>query len=369
MRISVTGVRGIPHTYGGGDEFIRHVGPLLAARGHEVIVYCRAGLFADRSPYFERVRRVFLPTIEHKWAGQMIHATLAMLDNALRRPDVTYIHTLPSAIHGLIPWALRQPLVVNVDGIDWERDKWGRVGKAYLKLAARVAVRTADAIVSDAKEIQRIYREEFGRDSTFIAYGAEIVTSKNPAVLSEYGLEPGGYYLVACRLVPENNIDLIVRAFERVRTSRQLVIAGGANYESDWFRSLRSTQDARVRFLGHVADWEHVRELHCNCYAYVHGHSLGGTNPALLKALGAGNCVVAYNSPYNAEVLAGHGVLFEKDVGDARDKLQYVEDHPDVAAELRRRAPERIREAYTWEHIADEYERLFQKVAAREAAL
>jgi glycosyltransferase involved in cell wall biosynthesis len=126
---------------------------------------------------------------------------------------------------------------------------------------------------------------------------------------------------------------------------------------------LKETKDTRVKFLGHVRNAEHVKELHCNAYAYVHGHSLGGTNPALLKALGCGNCVLALGTAFNQEVLKDYGILFENDALDLTRKMQSIEDHPEIAAEYRVRAPHRIREAYTWGNITDQYEELFLQLA------
>src|SRR5689334_22449156 len=143
MRIAMLGLRGIPHTYGGGEEFVRHVAPRLVAKGHDVTVYCRSGYYRqDRARHWQGVRRVFYPAPDHKSLGQFVHAALGTADALIRRPDVLYIHTLPSAPHSILPWLFGQRLVVNVNGMDWGRDKWGPVGKAYFRLAARVALRT-----------------------------------------------------------------------------------------------------------------------------------------------------------------------------------------------------------------------------------
>ena len=137
LRLAMIGLRGIPHTYGGGEEFIKYLGPALADRGHKVTVYCRSAEFReDRAPYYQGVRRVFLPTIDHKVAGQFIHASLAML-RSLRGFNVIYVHTLPSAPHSLLPWLLRRKVVINTDGLDWERSKWGGAARRYFKLGAR----------------------------------------------------------------------------------------------------------------------------------------------------------------------------------------------------------------------------------------
>jgi glycosyltransferase involved in cell wall biosynthesis len=190
--------------------------------------------------------------------------------------------------------------------------------------------------------------------------------ASNPDTVRRYGLEPFQYYLIASRLVPENNAALILNAFERTNTERLLVIAGDANYRSAFAEELRRTRDRRVRFLGHVGNPDHVKELHCNAYVYVHGHSAGGTNPSLLKALGCGNCILALNTPSNAEVLGDYGILFEHDAEELHRKLEYVERHPEVADAYRRRAPDRIREAYSWEAISDQYEEFVLRLAAGE---
>jgi glycosyltransferase involved in cell wall biosynthesis len=362
------GFRGLPHTYGGGEEFITHLAPRLVERGVEVIVYCRKAHFEDRNPIYRGVQRVFLPAPESKAGGQFVHSTLGVLDALCRKPDVVYVHTLPSGPHTIVPWLARQRVVVNVNGMDWARGKWGPVGRAYFRASVQIVLRTATVIVNDSEAMRDFYRKQWGRDSAFIAYGAEIVQSEHPQALGQFGLVPQGYFLIASRLVPENNADLIVEAHRRSRATRPLVIAGGANYESDWVRRLQANAGPNVRFLGHVGDSAVVRELHCNCYAYLHGHSLGGTNPALLKALGAGNCIAALDTPFNREVLrdgAGseYGVLFPRDVDALASTIARLDADTALAVDLRARAPRRIREAYTWDRIADQYAELFRSVA------
>ena len=362
------GLRGIPHTYGGGEEFVLHLAPRLVQRGHHVTVYCRRGSSPDRSPEWRGVQRVFYPTIEHKSLGQFLHSAFGTLDSAVRRPDIVYMHTLPSGPHSLLPWLLRQRIVFNVDGMDWARDKWGPVGKAYFRAAASIVVKVATAVITDAEEMQRIYRERFGRETYRIAYGAEIHRSDHPELIRPLGVEPNGYYLIASRLVPENNADIIIEAFVRSRSTRTLIVAGGANFSSPWVNRVRAVADPRIRFVGHVSDPMVVRELHCNCYGYIHGHSLGGTNPALLKALGCGNLVLALDTPFNREVLtlasgSPAGLFFPRDPAALAQLIDEIDADAPRAKALREAAPRRIREAYTWEHITDQYEMLFREVA------
>jgi glycosyltransferase involved in cell wall biosynthesis len=370
MRVAMIGFRGLPHTYGGGEEIVRNIAPMLVERGEEVIVYCRSNLFKDRNPLYKGVRRIFLPTIEHKFLGQLIHATLANIDVLFRHTDVIYVYTLPSGVHTILPYLFRKRIVVNTDGFDWTRAKWGWIARNYFRLSAWVVVHTATELLSDAEAMREYYLSTYNRDSTYIAYGANIVTSEHPEILEKYGLEPGDYYLIASRLVPENNAELIIKAFEGMKTTKLLAIAGAANFDSAWVRKLHSTKDPRVRFLGQVSDPEHMKELNCNCYAYIHGHSAGGSNPALLKALGTGSAIAALDTSCNVEVLTGkdgkeYGLIFGADVDDLRKKMQWMEDNPEAVGKLRMESPDRIREAYTYEHIADEYHALFCRTAAR----
>jgi glycosyltransferase involved in cell wall biosynthesis len=367
LRIAICGLRGIPHSYSGTEAFIEQLAPRLVDHGHEVIVYCRRNLFRDRPASYRGVRLMYLPSIETKVLGSPTHTLLCAFDVPFRKVDFVLVMNIVNGLHCAVLRALGQRCAIMVDGQDWKRGKWGRLARSYFHWCAKhIGEICPRGVITDALGMRQIYLDEFGTTSACIASGADIHVSTRPEVVREYGLEPFKYFLIASRLVPENNAELIVRAFQHVRTDRLLAIAGTANYKSKFVERLKETRDPRVRFLGHVADPEHMKELHCNAYAYVHGHSLGGVNPALLKALGCGNCVLALNTPFNVEPLQNYGILFEHNVDDLARKLQEIEDRPETASEYRRRAPERIREAYSWETITNQYEEFFLRLAAGE---
>jgi glycosyltransferase involved in cell wall biosynthesis len=166
-------------------------------------------------------------------------------------------------------------------------------------------------------------------------------------------------------LVPENNIDLIVKAFKESKSKKTLLVAGAANYSNSWTKELLSIQDERIKFIGHVADSNEVRELHCNCYAYFHGHSMGGTNPSLIKALGCGNCIIAFDTPFNSEVLIADdgqrfGILFNKEKNNLRGIIDDIDADPDRASDLRKRSRNRIKDGYTCDQIVHGYEQAFR---------
>ncbi len=365
LRIALLGSRGVPHTYGGAEAFYIELAPRLAQRGHEVIVYNRSSLYTEKPSSYKGARLIYTPSIETKNLGSITHSLTSIVDVIFRRVDVILCVNSGVLPQLLLPRLLGKHVCCNMDGLQWEREKWGSVAKKYLYFNAKIARKICPkGIITDAYEMHRIYMEEFRTPSACITYGANIEASENPEVLAQYGLTPRQYYLIASRMVPENNADLIIEAFNAVRSDKILAIAGNANYKSAFVERLKAIAGPRVKFLGHIADLEHVKELHCNCYAYIHGHMLGGINPALVKALGYGNMILALNTLFNLEALRDSGILFERSVEDLQTKIQYIEDNPVVATEYRRRAPDRIRADFTWDHIVDQYEELFLQLAA-----
>jgi glycosyltransferase involved in cell wall biosynthesis len=251
---------------------------------------------------------------------------------------------------------------MNVDGLEWERGKWGFFGRTYFKSAARSAVRFCNRLITDAEGMRQVYLERFGKDTTMIAYGANIQSSTQPELIRQFGLEPGSYYLAVGRLVPENCTDLIISGFLAADSPKRLIVVGGANYESDFHRRLRALGTDRVTFTGHVNDQTLLKELYCNSFAYIHGHSVGGTNPALLSAMGYGACILAHDTVFNREVLSDAGLYFSRDAKVLGALIRKVEGDPSLVSELRLRGPKRIKGHYTWEKITGQYEQLFREV-------
>jgi len=366
LRIAICGGRGIPSTYSGTETFFIELAPRLVERGHDVIVYCRKALFKERPESYKGVRLIYLPSLETKTLGTFTHTLACMIDVQHRKVDAMLVTNVANAFHCIIPRLFGPRCAINVDGIEWKRGKWGAIGKSYFYINAKLCGKILPkGIVTDAFAMRKLYLEKFNTPSACIAYGGNIEVSTHPEVLKQYGLQPGSYYLIASRLVPENNATLIVEGFKKARTNRILAIAGDANYHSEWIDDLKRNSGDRVRFLGHVDSIEHVKELHCNAYAYIHGHMMGGTNPALLKALAYGNLILAHANPFNAEVLGPYGMLF-KDADDLARKIELVEEKPELAEDYRRRAPDRIRTLYNWERITGQYEELFYQLAAGE---
>jgi glycosyltransferase involved in cell wall biosynthesis len=363
MRIALIGTRGIPANYGGFETCAEEIAVALAAKGHEVTVYCRYGNEPGNPKSFKGVSLIYVPSINTKILGTFSHALFSLVNTLFKPFDILMVFNAGNGPLCLLPMLFGKKIAINVDGLDWKRKKWGWVAKQYYQFAEYISTKSADRIVSDSRVIQHYYRNRYKTESTFIAYGAHIETSGNPEILKEYNVKPMEYLFVGSRLEPENNADLTIHAFEGVKTDKKLLIAGGANYQSRYIRELQKTKDDRIRFLGPVYKPGHIKELHCGAYAYIHGNGVGGTSPALLKALGYGNCVLSYNVPINAEVVAESvAILYENSVDDLRQKIQYIINHPEEAQRYRQKAITRIKEAYIWNKIADGYERMFSNI-------
>ena len=369
LRIAVIGCRGIPAAYGGFETFAEELTPRLVELGHDVTVYCRQGYTGETLlDEYKGVRLRYPPYIRRRSLEQFSHEFTSIVDS-LRRPFDLYYFLGTRGAPLYPPLRLgRRIVVVNTDGLEWRRRKWGPLARRYLRFAEWVAARVAaDELVSDARAIRTYFLSRYGRGSKYLTNGANIYRGlPDEDVLDSWNLEPRSYYLVACRIEPENNIDAIIREFRASRSDRELVIAGGMNYETPYWGSLqRLAQEARVRFLGPVYGPMLVETLHLGCFAYLHGHEVGGTNPALLKAMGCGNAVLALDTPFNAENLDDTGILWRKTSGDLAEKIRWAEEHEDSLRELGERARARIEAAYTWDGVAAGHDAFFREVARR----
>jgi len=362
LNIALIGTRGIPANYGGFETCAEEIAIGLVRRGHDVTVYCRPGNAPGDPEEHEGVRLIYRDFIESKFLGTVSHTHRCIRHARRQKYDVLMVFNVANAILTLIPRLTGSRIALNVDGLEWKRAKWGPVAKLYGLFSEWLSTKTAHRVVTDNGAIQDYYEQRYNTPSTFVAYGAHVESSDSPEVIEQYGLTGDDYFFVASRLEPENNADLTIDAFRHVKTNKKLVIAGSANWKSPYIERIQNTADERVIFLGGVYEPGHIKELHCNCFAYVHGNEVGGTNPALLKALGYGNCVLALDNPFNAEVVADAGLMYNKDSGDLASKMQALVDHPETAEAYRRRGVERIQSAYQWDTITEGYEKLFRNL-------
>lgn len=364
MKIAILGIRGIPANYGGFETFAEHLGTRLAARGHEITVYCRQHYATTESAIYNGVKLVTLPTIRHKYFDTVIHTLISVLHATSQKYDVILICNAANSVFSFVPRLLGTPTLVNVDGLERKRKKWNWIGRGYYHLSEWLSTFLPSAIVTDAKVIQDYYATRYHKESAMIAYGAEVARRAMPDKLTKFGLASNRYILYVSRLEPENNAHLVIEAYQNIKTDFPLVIVGGAPYAHEYIARLRSTRDPRVKFLGFVFG-EDYRALQQNAYCYVHATEVGGTHPALIEAMGAGNCALTLNTPENSEVIGDAGILYSS-AEDLVAQLQRMLDDPSLINDYRRRAMARVLDVYNWEQITDEYELLLAKLAGIE---
>jgi glycosyltransferase involved in cell wall biosynthesis len=362
VHIAIIGARSVPGRYGGWDTVATELSPRLVERGCAVTVYCQPRYAQeDRPQRYRGVELVYLRAARRQAFESTSHE-VASLVHAMRRDyDALYVFgTRASAAY--TPFLARhRPVFFNTDGHDWQRRKWGPLARRYLRWSEGVAVRRSPGrLIADSRAIASYFEKAYGVQPTFIPYGANVVENPDDAPLARYGLKPRDYFLVVCRIEPENNVDAIVDAFRGLDTNRKLVVVGGTNYRSALLERLKRTAPSSVRFLGGIYDPEVLSAIYYHSFAYVHGHEVGGTNPALLQAMGARCCVLAKDVVFNREVLEGTGLYWEgRD--DLQERMAFVETAVDAVEVLRHDALARVREAYGWERVADRYCEYFKE--------
>jgi glycosyltransferase involved in cell wall biosynthesis len=359
----MVGTRGVPARYGGFETAVEEIGQRLAERGHDVTVFCR-GEDADKPSEYLGMRLVHLPAVQRKVAETLSHTFLSVLHREARRADVALLFNAANA--PLLPAlrAARVPAAVHVDGLEWQRSKWSGAGRRYYLISERLAVRWADALIADAVAIQSYYAKRYNADSVFIPYGAPILESPALNRLAELALEPYSYHLVVARFEPENHVHLALEGYLSSKARLPLVLVGGAPYADEYIAELktRAATNPAVRLLGAVWDQELLDALYAGAASYVHGHSVGGTNPSLLRAMGAAAPVLAYDVPFNREVLGPDG-QFWTNPSTLAGQFEGAEANPERSRERGRQAQIRAAADYTWDDVAAQYEALCQRIA------
>lgn len=354
-KISIIGTRGYPSYYGGFETAVRKLAPYLAERGWDVTVYGRPGATRDDDPGRDpRVKTVFTRGIESKSISTLTYGATACLHSARDKPDVALVMNVANGFFlPLLRWR-GIPTLVNVDGIEWDRDKWGRFGKAVFHMGAKWTARHGTRMVYDSLEIARRWRNEFRLEGEFIPYGGDI-PNELPV---ERGLTRRGYVLVVARFVPENTVEEFIQAARTLSSKWDVVIVGSSGYGGPLEEQVAalSEENTRVHWLGHVSDDQRLLALWQHAGVYFHGHSVGGTNPALVQAMAAGAPTVARDTPYNREVLGDAGVFALPTAESIIDAVSPLMADSVAQQSLSMRAVERAAIEYSWLSVCERYE-------------
>ena len=328
-------------------------------RGHHVVVYCRKAFTRPEDVVPPNVRRVILPSVRSKNFDTLFHSLLSTLHVLFADVDVVLMCNVANSIYAWIPRLFGRPTILNVDGLDRKRDKWSAIGRAFLHLCEVVSLATPSAVVTDARVIHEYFLKRYRRQTRMIAYGAE---AKNVSGdVSGYGVRPAKYFLYVSRLEPENNPELVIRAYRQVDTDWPLVIVGNNVYRPEYLRELKELADDRVIFTGPLYG-DGYWLLQNNAGAYISACRVGGTHPALLEAMAAGNAVLYLQTPESDEVTRGSAIPFRHDPAHLAQQMAVLLREPQLRAELGKRALHVIQTEYSWDKITEQYEQLFTEM-------
>lgn len=369
MTVAIIGSRGYPYVYSGYETFVKELSERLVLRGIKVKIYCHKNLFADSPPpIVNGIELVYISTIETKSLSQLIHSFFSMLHACTYgKADVILAVNAANGPWGLIARLFGKPTCINVDGLEWLRPKWKGLGAKYFRFSAWLATKWYDRIITDAEEMRRVYLEMFNSESTVIAYGATPRYSQDVSLVTSLGLKPQEYYLIVGRLIPDNNADLLLEGFIAAESNKKLVIIGDVTYKDTYADRIKSRKAENVIFLGYVTNSEILAELYHHCYAYLHGHEFGGTNPTMLKAMAYGCAILALNTPFNQEMLNNgrFGLIFEKNPGSIAALMQQIERESTLLLSLRKKSRDGLTDKYNWDNITDAYIVLLNALRAR----
>lgn len=365
MKVAILGSRGVPNKYGGFERLAERLGLGLKEKGHDIDIFCPHYRNHGES-YWNNIKLIFIKNPEHQLgaAGNFLFDFLSICKSLSKRYDIVYMlgYTSSSPFLWLLRLKAGSAMVINMDGLEWKRTKWNKYAKLYLRFAEMLAIRQAKYIIADSIAIQDYLKRKYGRTAVFIPYGADIFSSYNESILREYDLKSKKYFMLIARVEPENNIETIIKGFLNTNFSQEypLVIVG--NYQVPFGRYLQKKYPSKnIRFLGGIYDQEKLCNLRYFCLLYMHGHSVGGTNPALLEAMGCGALVAAHDNIFNREVLEDAGLYFTHHE-DVSRLMASVEKSPNHFDQFKQKAIRRIQEMYDWPDIIEHYKSLFNNI-------
>ncbi len=360
LKIGIAGTRGIPAVYGGFETFAEELSTRLHERGYTITVYCDKGSY--REDTLKGVRLKFMPL--KKSSNQVLYFFLSLYQG-LRENDILIVTSTGASYFYWINIFFKKVIITNSDGIESLRTKWSFFTRKYLYYSQYFASRWSTLVVTDSVGIEHYWRLNYPRSVhvTTIEYGAPVVDNspQAEALIAQYHLRPNDYYLVVARLEPENNIKMMIEGFLQSESRKKLVIIGGltsAHYQNE----LKNFPSERVIFLDAIYDSACLQALRLNTFAYLHGHSVGGTNPSLLEAMGCSNLCLCHDNIFNREVTKDEQFYFanEAELATRMNELEKLE--PSVLDEFRSKARRRIENYYTWERITDDYIKVFKKL-------
>ena len=313
LKIAIIGSRGYPYVYSGYETLVKELSERLVKKGHCVRIYCHRSLFKKKPKYLNGIELVYTPSIETKFLSQFINSFFSTIHFCFSDYRIGLYVNSANGPFGLFTKIFNKKTCINVDGLELLRPKWKGFGSLYFKISSKLSLIFFHKIITDSVEMKKIYKKKYNSDSDVIAYGSTMVTTQKKRFLKELNLKKDEYYLIVGRLIPDNNAKLIVDGFIKSKSKKKLVIVGDVPYFDNYANELKSLANDHLIFTGYVKCQERLSQLYINCYAYIHGHEFGGTNPTMINALFLRCQILALRTSFNKEMLQNMSVVyFEK---------------------------------------------------------
>lgn len=368
MKVAIIGSRGAHSNYGGIEKVLGQIAPRLTKLGHSVDVFCsRPGDLPRESA--QCVRSIHVPALRGKYTETLSRSLVGTALALAKGYDVINLVAVGPGILSVLPHLAGVPVVVSIHGLDWRRDKWPGPARAALRLAERTIVSQADEITVVSRQLQQYFYDTYRRSTIYTPNGVEVQTSQwDAAILASFGLSAGSFVLFASRLVPEKGAHELVAAFNRLRTDKTLVIAGGSHYDQSYVDRLKAADTTgRCVFTGHLTGAV-LNTLFQGAYLYTLPSHVEGLSMSLLEAMGFGKATLVSDIPENVEVIGDCGFRFPVGSIDALAAgLQRLLDDPDSVAAMGLMARTRAHHLYSWDSVAEQYSGVYERIGGRRA--
>ncbi len=363
MRIGMIGHKGIPSRAGGVEIHVEELGAHLVARGHEITAYVRESYMDEIKESHRGIRLVPVKNINTKHFDAVLSSFTATIKAIRDKPDIIHYHAIGPSVFAWLPRIFGIKVVSTVHGLDWKREKWGKLAKIMLKFGEWVGIHFANKTIVVGKSLVPYYLDKHKKKPVYIPNGV-MIPKKKPAQIIEtaYGLKEKEYILFLSRLVPEKGVHYLLDAFKRIQTDKRLVIAGGTSHSDDYVNNIRekAAEDKRVLMTGFVTG-DKLEALYSNAYAYVLPSTIEGLPISLLEAMSYGLTSLTSDIPENKSVIEGHGYMFaNKDVASLQSQLEVILQEASILDE--EAIIDYIKENYSWDKVTQKTEKVYREI-------
>lgn len=364
LKIAMIGHKRIPSREGGVEIVVKELSTRMVTKGHSVDAYNRSGYHVSgkefdtkKNRFYKGVRIITIPTFQNGKLNAIVYSFFATLRSLFGGYDVYHFHAEGPCFFLWLPKLFKKKIIVTIHGLDWQRSKWGNFASKILIMGEQNAVKYADEIIVLSKNVQEYFEKQYGRKTHFIPNGIakpEVVPALE--MTEKWGIMPQDYILFLARLVPEKGLHYLIEAFQKIDTTKKLVIAGGVSHSADYVNQIKemAEKDERIIYT-HFVQGRKLEELYSNAYIFVLPSDVEGMSISLLEAMSYGNCCLVSDIPENTEVVGEHAATFKKsDVEDLKKELDDLLKNEDRVRAYKEGAASYICEKYNWDKVVED---------------